>query len=254
MPETPTPDPIATLRASHERLSAAVARLTEAQVRGRAYPAEWSVAQTLSHIGSGAEINSLVLEAGLTGAEPPARDAYPPIWDRWNAKSPAEQAADALDSDRRLVERVEAARGSDRRFQLWMGQVDLAGFASARLFEHAVHTWDVEVPFNLAATLDPAAVRIILPGLGFLIGFAAKPGGRTEEIHVATPDGSYRLTLGEKSTLEPWDGADATATLSIPAEAFVRLVYGRLDEAHTPAGVRAEGISLDELREIFPGF
>ena len=39
----------------------------------------------------------------------------------------------------------------------------------------------------------------------------------------------------------------------MPAEAFVRLVYGRLDEAHTPP-VESAGVELDELRPIFPGF
>ncbi len=41
--------------------------------------------------------------------------------------------------------------------------------------------------------------------------------------------------------------------LRLPAEAFVRLVYGRMDEAHTPA-VESAGVELDELRQIFPGY
>ena len=36
-------------------------------------------------------------------------------------------------------------------------------------------------------------------------------------------------------------------------EAFVRLIYGRMDEAHTPP-VGSTGVELDELRQIFPGF
>jgi hypothetical protein len=35
-------------------------------------------------------------------------------------------------------------------------------------------------------------------------------------------------------------------------EAFIRLVYGRLDPAHSPR-VEAAGADLDELRQIFPG-
>jgi len=41
--------------------------------------------------------------------------------------------------------------------------------------------------------------------------------------------------------------------LRLPAEALVRLVYGRLDPAHTPA-LEARGVDVDELRRIFPGF
>jgi hypothetical protein len=39
--------------------------------------------------------------------------------------------------------------------------------------------------------------------------------------------------------------------LTLPAEAFVRLVYGRLDPEHD-AGVD-ESIALDGLRDVFPG-
>jgi len=41
--------------------------------------------------------------------------------------------------------------------------------------------------------------------------------------------------------------------LRLPAEAFVRLVYGRLGPHHTPP-VEADVIDLDELRQLFPGF
>jgi hypothetical protein len=50
-----------------------------------------------------------------------------------------------------------------------------------------------------------------------------------------------------------WSAGESLADLSLPTEAFVRLVYGRLDPEHTPAGATAEGISLDELRQAFPG-
>jgi hypothetical protein len=39
----------------------------------------------------------------------------------------------------------------------------------------------------------------------------------------------------------------------MPAEAFIRLLYGRLDPAHTPP-VESTGVDLDELRQLFPGF
>jgi hypothetical protein len=41
--------------------------------------------------------------------------------------------------------------------------------------------------------------------------------------------------------------------VELPAEALLRLVYGRLDPDHTPAQVIGAG-TLDELREVFPGF
>ena len=41
--------------------------------------------------------------------------------------------------------------------------------------------------------------------------------------------------------------------LELPAEALVRLVYGRIDPGHTPPMV-AQGIEFDQPRRIFPGW
>jgi hypothetical protein len=45
----------------------------------------------------------------------------------------------------------------------------------------------------------------------------------------------------------------ATSSVRMPAEALIRLVYGRLDPDHTPSTVTTEGIDLDALRATFPG-
>ena len=47
---------------------------------------------------------------------------------------------------------------------------------------------------------------------------------------------------------------DAAADLTLPAEAFLRLVYGRLDPAHTPSSVTGDTGRLADLRKAFPGF
>jgi hypothetical protein len=40
-----------------------------------------------------------------------------------------------------------------------------------------------------------------------------------------------------------------------PAEALFRLVYGRLDPAHTPPlQLDAPGVAPDDLRAVLPGF
>jgi uncharacterized protein (TIGR03083 family) len=252
-------DPIASLRSSHERLRSVVEPLTAEQIRQRAYPTEWSIAQVLSHLGSGSEIGALIVEAGKSGGEPPSRESFPTIWDRWNAKDPDAMVADGLAADARLVELVETLRDpqyAQTQFRSFMGDVDRIAYTSLRLGEHAVHTWDVVVAVQPGATVSPDAVEIILPGIARLVGFTAKPNGRTARIHVTTTDPSneYALTLGEQSSLVPWDGGEKTATLTITAEAFLRLLYGRMDAANTPAGVEAKGITLDDLRSVFPGF
>ena len=71
------------------------------------------------------------------------------------------------------------------------------------------------------------------------------------------PERQFILRTGEEVTLTPSAG-DATpepglSELRLPAEALIRLVYGRLDEAHTPPAETA-GVELGELRQIFRGF
>lgn len=246
---------IAALRESHDHLRALAGSLDSDQVRQRGYPAEWSIAQVLSHLGSGAEIGALTVRGGLAGTGAPDGSLYPAIWDRWNAKTPDAQAADALVADAELVALIEANAGSDAQFAVWSGPTDIAGVAADRLFEHAMHTWDVAVAVDRAAAVLPVAVPLLVDNIGRLVGFAAKPKDWTGVVHVTTvePSRELALTIGAESSVRPWAGGEAEAELHLPAEALLRLVYGRLDLAHTPA-VTAKGIELDQLRATFPGF
>jgi uncharacterized protein (TIGR03083 family) len=247
---------IAVLRASHERLVSIVEGLTPEQLRQPGYPSEWTIAQVLSHLGSGAEIGLLAVDAGLANAEPPSRESFPAIWERWNNASPDEQAADFVTANAAYLARVEANADSTATFMSFMGPTDLDGIIAGRLSEHAVHTWDVEVMFNPAATVQVGAIPTVFDLAARLAGFFAKPGGWSGVVHVTTtdPDREFALTLGEKSSLADGPGDAADAKLSVSGDAFVRLLYGRLDPDHTPGGIEADGITLDDLRSIFKGF
>jgi uncharacterized damage-inducible protein DinB len=56
------------VRASHDRLAGVVAGLDADALRAQSYASEWTIADVLSHLGSGAEIFSRFIEAGVTGA------------------------------------------------------------------------------------------------------------------------------------------------------------------------------------------
>ena len=255
----PSPGPwISALRHSHDRLRAIVEPLGPDQLEQRSYAREWSIAQVLSHLGSQAEIFGMFLEAGLTGQEPPGREEFPPIWDRWNAKAPQAQAADALRADQATLERFESMDADQRarlHLKIFGMEVDAAGLARMRVSEHAVHTWDVLVALDPQATLAPDAVALLIDTLDQLAGRSGKPDGKQRTVRVRTtdPDREFTLETGEAVTLTPSDGEAASAQLRLPAEAFVRLIYGRMDEAHTPPAESA-GVELDELRQIFRGF
>ena len=253
---------ISALRHSHDRLRASVEPLGPDQLTQRSYPSEWTIAQVLSHLGSQAEIFGLILQAGLAGLEPPEREEFPPIWDRWNAKDPRDQATDALRADQATLERMESMDTGERErlhLKLFGMDIDATGFARMRVSEHAVHTWDLLVALDPAATLAPDAVALLIDTVDQVAARSAKPDGQPRKVRVSTtdPERQFILETGEKVTLAPSDGDAApgpgVAELRLPAEALIRLVYGRLDEAHTPP-TETTGVELDELRQIFRGF
>ncbi|HEY7015344.1 MAG TPA: maleylpyruvate isomerase family mycothiol-dependent enzyme [Streptosporangiaceae bacterium] len=253
---------IAALRNSHDRLASLVSALAADQRRGPSYCRDWTVAQLLSHLGSGAEIALLILPAALGEAEVPGQEAFPPIWDVWNAKTPDEQVADGLIADEKYVQALEALTDGELSrisLDLWGMHLDGVGLISLRLGEHAVHTWDAVVSVDPAATLAPDAVAFLIDNVPqFLAPRLGRPPEDAFRIRIVTtdPDRDYLLVAGQEISMPDWpgDGAGADSEARMPAEALLRLAYGRLDADHTPAEVVADDADLDRLRALFPGF
>ena len=163
------------VRASHDRLAGIVAGLDAQRLRAQSYDTEWSVADVLSHLGSGAEISSLYIEAGVTGGDPPSSEDFKPIWETWNARSPEDQAERSVAVNEALVSRVESLTPQEQTgFHVTMfGRMpmDLAGVLGMRLSEHALHTWDVAVTLDPAAKVPQDAVDLLVDRLPLMAGF-----------------------------------------------------------------------------------
>jgi uncharacterized protein (TIGR03083 family) len=254
---------IATLRQSHDRLAGLVQPMTPEQVGGQSYCRDWTQAQVLSHLGSGAEIALLMLPGALGEAEPVGREAFPAVWDKWNAKTPAEQAADALATDDKQIATLESL--TDDQFAavdldfFGMMRLDAVGMVRMRLGEHVLHTWDVAVMHDGDATVQANAVELLIDNVPqFLAPRLGKPLPEPFAARITTtgPARDYLLTSGDSVTVTDWPGESAgdVPQVSMPAEALLRLAYGRLDAAHTPSSVSADPDTLDKLRAIFPGF
>jgi uncharacterized protein (TIGR03083 family) len=243
------------LHASVDRLAEVVGTLDPARLTDPAYPTEWTIADTLSHVGSGAVIFLRLLDDSLAGVETPG-DAFPSVWDEWNAKSPTEQGADVLVADRALLDRLEGLDVDGRgRFRTTLGpmDVDFDGLVALRLNEHALHTWDVEVALDPTATVGPEAAAYVIDSLERMAGFTARPTGVERTVHLVTTDprrGVVVVLGADAVTFTYGDPVDAPDVV-LPAEACIRLVYGRLDPGH--AGGAEESPVLDELRRAFPG-
>jgi len=260
---------IATLRNSHDRLESLVQPLGAEAVRDPSYCSDWTIAQVMSHLGSGAEIALLILPGALGESEPVGQEVFPPVWDIWNAKNPDAQVADGLAADEKYVRRLEQLTDDQlARIQLPFFGMDLdaVGLVRLRLSEHALHTWDVAVAADPAAVVAPDAVALLIDNVPqFLAPRLGKPQEDPLRLRIRTvePDRDYLLTAAAAVSMtdlqgSAGDSAGAAGTegvraVSMPAEALLRLAYGRLDPAHTPADVVAAPDDLDRLRAVFPG-
>lgn len=255
---------IAALRASHDDLAALVPDLSDAQLGGPSGASAWSVAQVLSHLGSGAEIGLATLNATLDGNPPPDQEFNQGVWDRWNAASPREQADGFVEHNGRLVAAYEALDGEQREnVRVDLGflpdPLPLAAIAGMRLNESALHSWDARVGLDPAATVPADTADVLIEHLSgdlqFMTGFTGKPEALAHPAVVEIKGSPVRLAIAERVALTTGDAGPSTATLVAPSEAVLRLIAGRLDAAHTPAGFVVEGdLGLDDLRRVFPGY
>jgi uncharacterized protein (TIGR03083 family) len=250
---------IAALRRSHDEMATMVNGFSAKELAAQSGASEWTVAAVLSHLGSAAEIgrNTLVnRKADMAAA--------PSVWDRWNAMTPEVQAANFVVADRALVEAYEslsdwelANETIDVGFLPEPAGIDLV--AAMRVSEVALHRWDIEVAFDPEATVTGYLVAPVLRLLPMFAPYFANLGAVAGRVHLSTinPARSYALELRpDGASLSEGGAGGGTGThLAIPAEAFLRLIGGRLDPAHTPAEVIISGeLSLDALRAAFPGY
>lgn len=256
---------ISALRTGHDRLAALVSRLTDADLARPSGASEWDISQVLGHLGSGAEINRAIVQAALDGKQPPDRDFNRTVWARWDAMSRRERADGFLQANQVLLEQYESMDAGTRanlriKLSFLPAPVNVATATRLRLSEFALHSWDVHVGFDERATLAPEATGPLMKGTGDRLGWLSKPerlGGAHAVIRVTTtaPDMVFALRLGDRITADPDVPDEPDGTLSLPAEAWLRLVAGRLSPRHTPEGVSTTGAAdLDLLRRVFPGY
>lgn len=255
---------IARLRAEHDTLLGAIDGLPAERLEGPSGASDWTVAAVLSHLGSGAEIAAAGYRSAFLGEGDQPGDAFNRgVWDLWDAKSPAAQAADFPAADEATVailEGLDAGQRESLRFQLGFmpAPLSVAGAAALRLNEVALHSWDVRVALDPKAELAEETAAVLLEHfcgeLGVLPKFIGKPQEATGPVALAVGDTGAGVLLSD--TVEVVETvAEPTARFEGPVEAFIRLLAGRLGPAYVPAGLSVTGnIDLATLRRVFPGF
>jgi uncharacterized protein (TIGR03083 family) len=258
---------IAALRGSQRRLAALVGRLTPEQLRGPSYDNGWTIAHVLAHLGSQAEMAQQSLAAALAGREPFGLDGFRSISAVWNARDPDQQAVECLVYDLAHVRRLQQltdeqlAEIRPKLIDVEVGTIDMVWL---RLGEHALHSWDVAVSLDPAAVVAPESVALLIDRIPQVAARTGKPQREPFAVGIQTtsPEHDFLLEAGETVSLcalppGPGDGpaSNGIPRVRMPAEALLRLVYGRLDPDHTPPVQSLSGaIDLGTLRATFPGF
>ncbi|MGQ0776651.1 MAG: maleylpyruvate isomerase family mycothiol-dependent enzyme [Pseudonocardiales bacterium] len=260
-----TDQAITALRTGHDELATLVASMSPDDLTRPSAATEWDISQVLSHLGSGAEIGLAMLDAALESTSNPDSEFMQSVWARWDAMTPSERAEGFLRANEALVKRYESLDDTTRaQLRIDLGflpePVDVATAAALRLSEFTYHSWDIRGMSDPAAVLAPAAVPLLLDPLAMLIGFLGHPDvleGRqlTLAVQTAEPDRSFGLDLRDAVAVvdTPAQPADV---LDTPAEAWLRLIAGRLAPQRTPPTIQltSDTITLDDLRRVFPGF
>jgi uncharacterized protein (TIGR03083 family) len=254
-----TADWLAAVDTSSRRLRELVADMGDVGLRASSHAEGWSVAQVLSHLGSAAEIGTVLLQRGIDGdASAPTPADTGPVWDRWNAMAPKEQHAQWIAADATHRAALRAAADLPIRVAYFAGPLSVGDYAGYRLSEQSVHGWDVAVSVDPRATIAPTEVGLLWHRLNLVATRFRAPDVLTRlsprqiEVRTTSPNGVYCLTLGAELYLLPCEPAEPSATLYGTAEAVLRLVYGRLRDTDD---VTAEGtVTLDDVRALFPGY
>jgi len=254
------------LRRSHRELASFAMTIPPAERTRRSYCTEWTVAQVYSHLGSGAEIESARIRAGLAGTAAPDPTEF---WRRWDALRPDQMieqfaAADAGYLD--LVHELNLDEVGDVAIVLEPHlRVPLRTAIVLRLAEHALHSWDILVAFDPEVEVESRAAELLVDLyprdiISMLAALQTKGrfGTALLEVDIADPRRTLLMQFGESVTLSTADeagGQAATGHLSMPTPgAWARLLTGRLDPEHTPPGVTSAGRpTLPDLRAALQG-
>jgi len=254
---------IAALRTTHDELAAVVPTLPDEQLTGPSGASEWTVAQVLSHLGSGAEIALAGYRAALDGETAPGQNFNESVWDRWNALSPQQQATGFLEHDSVVVHALEALSVEQRenttvKLGFLPAPLPLTSAIGMRLNETAQHSWDVRVAVDRQAKLGADAAEVLVDhytgGLGFLLGRLGKADQLPEPAVIAVADSGGAIVVDNSFGLSR-SAPEPTARFDGELEAALRLLGGRLKAPYVPPGLQVTGnVTLADLQRAFPGY
>ncbi|MGI5248038.1 maleylpyruvate isomerase N-terminal domain-containing protein [Actinacidiphila glaucinigra] len=253
---------LAAMHTASWRLGATVGGLSGEQLLTPSFADGWSLAQVLVHLGTGAELCTAAVRRGLTGdLTRPSREEIADVSEQWIPLKPTAQRdawQEAESALLRLLDSLDAEVRASVTVPYFTGPVGFADFTGYWLSEQSVHTWDVAVGLDGTAAIPEPEVALLWDRIDMVASMSrdgdtlARLGPRQIAVELTDPERRLCLALGSEVHFLPCEGAEPTGTVSGPAEAVLRLVYGR---NRPEDGVSArDGVTLDDLHALFPGY
>jgi uncharacterized protein (TIGR03083 family) len=228
---------------------------------------DWQVYQVVSHIGSQPEITGAVLRAGVRGEPPMTDEERRAIWDRFDNYRPDEVFPAYRANNEAWYRLVDSFSEEElgQTIQWFAGPMTIAGMLASRLNEQALHTWDIRWARDRNAKLTPEVVSTLIEGnlapfrVKQLTRVEAAPrlSGHTIQLHLRDPEGAVHFILDpDGAQARQGNAAPVALSAELPAEGFVRLIWGRYD---VRLGLASGELKLsddslaDELQALFPG-
>lgn len=250
---------LAAVHTSSHRLAGLVTDLTDDELAAPSFAQGWSIGQVLSHLGSAAEIGTVLVQRGIDGDETgPREQDTKPVCQRWDALSAPRQRDAWLEADAQHRAALDAADPATVRVPYFAGVLSVPVYAGYRLSEQSVHAWDIAVALDPSATIPASEVKLLWQRLDRVATRFrdAETLARLQPGQVALELTDTHCTqcidLGGELHLMPCEPAEPAATVRGTAEAVLRVVYGRNRAAD---GITATGaVTVADLRSLFPGY
>lgn len=244
------------------RLGSTVGGLSGEQLLSPSFADGWSLAQVLVHLGTGAQLCTAAVRRGLTGdLTRPSREEIADVSEQWISLRPTAQRdawQEAESGLLRLLDSLDAGVRASVTVPYFTGPVGFTDFTGYWLSEQSVHTWDVAVGLDGTATIPAPEVALLWDRIDMVASRSrdgdtlTRLGPRQIAVELTDPERLLCLSLGSELHILPCEGAGPSGAVSGSAEAVLRLVYGR---NRPQDGVSArDGVTLDDLRALFPGY
>jgi uncharacterized protein (TIGR03083 family) len=202
---------------------------------------EWTARDVAAHVTDGAERAVVVARAALAGEPVPQYDTAERRRRHAALRGlPGDELAARMQRDLAAVfeqlDGVPAATLHGTTANLGGGPHTLAQFADQRLVETSLHAWDIRAGSDPTATLTPETAAAMIDFVLWRVPRLAHRG----DAHGVAPrylceleglgGGPVTLEIGQDGVAATRGaGTGADPTLTLPVEAFIRLVWGRLD-------------------------